>query len=283
MTTYLWTKAVGAGALMLAAFALFLGIGLGPVGTVIAPALALVTTVTTGALLVWDLKRPERFLYIFLKPNPASWLVRGGVVLTAFAALSAAWLVLGILIESGAVPSGPGSTAAAVLKVLAALAVPCGALTAGYTAFLFGQAEGRDLWQSPLLFWHLQAQAIMVGAGALAVAAAISGLSPEGVALLAQVLVLATAIHVLMVLLEFVGRHTTAQATTAAHLATHGPYARLFWPAGVGLAVVAAAVAAIGWSGIALAAVVAAGGAVQVALLSYESVFVRAGQDVPLS
>ena len=156
VTTYLWTKAVGAGALMLAAFALFLGIGLGPVGTVIAPALALVTTVITGALLVWDLKRPERFLYIFRKPNPTSWLVRGSVVLTAFAALSAAWLVLGILIESGTVPSGPGSTAAAALQALAALAVPGGALAAGYTAFLFGQAEGRDLWQSPLLFWHLQ-------------------------------------------------------------------------------------------------------------------------------
>ncbi|HJT04394.1 MAG TPA: 4Fe-4S dicluster domain-containing protein [Pseudonocardiaceae bacterium] len=283
VTTYLWTKAIGAGALMLAAFALFLGIDLGMVGTVIAPALSLAATVITGALLVWDLKRPERFLYIFLKPNPTSWLVRGGVVLTAFVALSAAWLVLGILIESGAVPSGPGSTAAAVLRVLAALAVPGGALTAGYTAFLFGQAEGRDLWQSPLLFWHLQAQAAMVGAGALVVAAPVTGLSQPGVALLARVLVFATAIHVLMVLLEFGGRHTTAQANAAAHLVTHGPYARLFWSAGVGLAVVAAAVAAVGWSGVALAAVVAAGVAVQVALLCYESVFVRAGQDVPLS
>lgn len=283
VTTYLWTKAIGAGALMLAAFALFLGIDLGTVGTVIAPALSLATTVITGALLVWDLKRPERFLYIFLKPNPTSWLVRGGVVLTAFAALSAAWLVLGILIESGAVPSGPGSTASAVFRVLAALAVPGGALTAGYTAFLFGQAEGRDLWQSPLLFWHLQAQAAMVGAGALVVAAPVAGLSQPGVALLARVLVFATAIHVLMVLLEFGGRHTTAQATAAAHLVTHGPYARLFWSAGVGLAVVAAAVAAVGWSGFDLAAVVAAGVAVQVALLCYENVFVRAGQDVPLS
>ena len=41
-------------------------------------------------------------------------------------------------------------------------------MLAGYTAFLFGQAEGRDLWQSPLLFWHLLPQAVLVGAGALA-------------------------------------------------------------------------------------------------------------------
>ncbi|NMH97596.1 4Fe-4S dicluster domain-containing protein [Pseudonocardia acidicola] len=283
VTTYLWAKGVGAGALMLAALAQFLGVDLGTVGTVIAPALGLAGTMITGALLVWDLKRPERFLYIFLRPNPASWLVRGGVVLTVFAALSTAWLVLGILIESGSVPGGPGSAATAVLRVLAALAVAGGVLTAGYTAFLFGQAEGRDLWQSPLLFWHLQAQAFMVGAGALAVTAGVTGLPEDGVALLARVLVVATTVHVLMLLLEFGGRHTSAHATAAAHLATHGPYARLFWSAGVGLAVVAAAVAAVSWSGAHPAAAVAAGLAVQIALLCYESVFVRAGQDVPLS
>ena len=33
-----------------------------------------------------------------------------------------------------------------------------------YTAFLFGQAEGRDLWQSPLLPVHLVVQAVMAGA-----------------------------------------------------------------------------------------------------------------------
>ena len=27
--------------------------------------------------------------------------------------------------------------------------------SAGYSAFLFAQARGRDFWQSPLLFWHL--------------------------------------------------------------------------------------------------------------------------------
>ena len=36
-----------------------------------------------------------------------------------------------------------------------------------YTAFLFAQAEGRDLWQSSLLPFHLMAQAFVAGAGAL--------------------------------------------------------------------------------------------------------------------
>ena len=52
-------------------------------------------------LLVWDLKRPERFLYIFLKPNPTSWLFWGSVALAAFAAVAALWLLLGVLDETG--------------------------------------------------------------------------------------------------------------------------------------------------------------------------------------
>jgi Ni/Fe-hydrogenase subunit HybB-like protein len=38
---------------------------------------------------------------------------------------------------------------------------------AGYTAFLFGQAEGRDFWQSPLLLPILLVQALVAGTAAL--------------------------------------------------------------------------------------------------------------------
>jgi Fe-S-cluster-containing dehydrogenase component/formate-dependent nitrite reductase membrane component NrfD len=277
VTTYLWTKAVGAGALMVAALARFLGVELGVLGTVVAPALGLIGVTATGVLLVWDLKRPGRFFYIFLKPNPRSWLVLGGVVLAAFAGLSALWLGAGILAETGAVASADG-----LLDVLAYLAIPAGALTAGYTGFLFGQAEGRDLWQSPLLFWHLIAQAAMVGAGAMAVAAVATGPAAAG-ELIARCLLIATMLHVVMLLLEFGGRHATAQAAAAAHMVVRGRYAPLFWTGGVALAAVAAALAAPGWNGAAAVPVLLAGLAVQVALLAYESVFVRAGQDVPLS
>src|SRR5690606_24924099 len=64
VTTYLWTKSVGAGAMLLAAIAQLLGVRLGGLGEVVAPVLGLVGVATTGGLLVWDLKRPERFLYI---------------------------------------------------------------------------------------------------------------------------------------------------------------------------------------------------------------------------
>ena len=51
----------------------------------------------------------------------------------------------------------------AALSVLAIPAVLGAAGTAGYTAFLFGQCEGRDLWQTPLLLPILLAQAVTAG------------------------------------------------------------------------------------------------------------------------
>ncbi len=66
-------------------------------------------------------------------------------------------------------------------------------------------------------------------------------------------------------------------------MVTHGRYAPAFWGGAVALAGVAAVMAAVGWAATTVLAAALAGLAVQVALLIYESVFVRAGQDVPLS
>jgi Fe-S-cluster-containing dehydrogenase component/formate-dependent nitrite reductase membrane component NrfD len=274
VTTYLWTKGVSAGVLLVAALAQLLGADLGVLGTVVAPAIALVTLAATGALLVWDLKRPERFLYLFLKPNPTSWLFWGAVALAVYAVVGGLWLLAGLAAELDLLDTGT------LLDVLAWVAIPAAGMAAGYTGFLFGQAEGRDLWQSPLLFWHLQVQALMVGAGALAVA--LPFVDVEGAPLVVRTLALATAAHVLVLAVEYGGRHATRHAAAAAHMVTHGRYARLFWTA-AGLAVLAAVVAALGWDGGLPVAAAVAGLAVQAVLLAYESVFVRAGQDVPLS
>ena len=171
----------------------------------------------------------------------------------------------------------------AAFDIVRWFAVPAAAMAAGYTGFLFGQAEGRDLWQSPLLFWHLQVQALMVGSGALAVGLPLVDVGADGERLVVRTLVLASVAHVLMLALEYGGRHATRHAAAAARLVTHGRYARTFWLAGVGTTAVAAAVAAVSWAGDLLVAALVAGLLVQVALLAYESVFVRAGQDVPLS
>src|SRR5262249_58197207 len=119
------------------------GAGAGPLRTVVAPVLSLLFLAVTTALLVLDLKRPERFLYLLFKPNGRSWLVWGGYILMAHGLLAVVWLLAGLRRDSDA---------------LVLLAVPVGFVmlaSAGYSAFLFGQAEGRDFWQSPLVLPHL--------------------------------------------------------------------------------------------------------------------------------
>lgn len=277
VTTYLWTKGVAAGALLVSALALFFGADLGILGSVVAPAMALAFVTATGVLLIADLKRPERFLYIFLKPNPTSWLFWGSLALAVFGAVAALWLLLGLAAELGTYDADPA------FALLRWLAVPAAVMAAGYTGFLFGQAEGRDLWQSPLLFWHLQAQALMAGSGALAVALPLVDVGTDGAQFVVRTLLLSTAAHVLMLVLEYGGRHASRHAAAAAHLVTHGRYAATFWIAAVGLAVAAALLGGASWTGDVLGAALVAGLLVQVALLAYESVFVRAGQDIPLS
>jgi Fe-S-cluster-containing dehydrogenase component/formate-dependent nitrite reductase membrane component NrfD len=275
VVTYLWTKGIGAGAMVLAGLAHLLGVNLGAVGDYVAPVLGIFGAATTGALLVWDLKRPERFLYIFLKSNRTSWLVLGAYVLTLFTGGSLLWLL------AAGLDIGWATT------VLAWLAIPAGAMMAGYTAFLFGQAEGRDLWQSPALFWHLVAQAVMVGGGALAVAGLFTDLSDEAWTFVAVAFVAGTVAHLLMLAVEYTGEHASRQATVAVHVITRGRYAKTFWLGAVVPAAAAAALGGFAWALVdsrEVAVLLALGGLlVQPALLAYESVFVRAGQDVPLS
>jgi Fe-S-cluster-containing dehydrogenase component len=275
VVTYLWTKGVGAGALAVAALAIILGIDFGVLGDYVAPALAIFGAATTGALLVLDLKRPERFLYLFLKSNFSSWLVLGGYVLTLFTGGAILWILAAALDIGWA------------MTTLAWLAIPFSALMAGYTAFLFGQAEGRDLWQSPVLFWHLQAQAVMVGAGILAVAGLFLDLPDAAWTLIIGSFVIATVAHLAILLIEYAGKHSSRQAATAAHVITSGRYARTFWMGSVVPTVLAAGLGVVAWlMGVdttSTVLVALAGLVVQPALLAYESVFVRAGQDMPLS
>src|SRR5438094_7025224 len=145
VSAYLWTKSIAAGALLVPTIAG--SAWWGTTLTITAPAISLLFLLLTTALLVFDLKRPERFLYILFKPNWRSWLVWGAWILIAFGAAAAAWLVAGLI--GRPVPD-------AVRLPVAALA----AATAGYSAFLFGQAEGRDFWQSPLVLPHLIVSAV---------------------------------------------------------------------------------------------------------------------------
>ena len=144
IAAYMVTKALASGALIGAALS---GWG-GALDGVALGWLSLGFTLITLSLLIGDLHQPRRFFFLLTMPNTKSWLVRGGWILGAHAALSLVW-AFGY--------SG---------KLLAAAAIPVAAATSIYTAFLFRQARGRELWCEDRLL--LPVLAIQAGAAAVA-------------------------------------------------------------------------------------------------------------------
>jgi Fe-S-cluster-containing dehydrogenase component/formate-dependent nitrite reductase membrane component NrfD len=270
VSTYLWTKSIAAGSLLMAA----LGPAWSMPGTM--PSLiSLVFLALTVALLTFDLKRPERFLYLFFKPNWHSWLVWGGWILLAFGGLASLWLV-------GAVWKAD--------RLLLALAWPTALLAlaaAGYSAFLFGQAEGRDFWQSALVLPHLIVAAVAAGSAALLLPALWlypadrDDFAPLPTWELSVFMALFLVIHVVLILSELFAKHPNQDAARAARLVRQGTMGLRLWGGvvlgGVALPLILLGLPAPPWSS-ALAALLALGG-----LWLWEDLWVRAGQAVPLS
>lgn len=272
---YLTTKAIGAGMFITAAVGLAFGwFSNIPLFTTVSAFISLLFIGITTGLLVWDLDRPERFWTILIRPQWKSWLARGAFILIGFT-ITAGLFFLGHLFR---LPD------LANWLILPGLVL--GVLSAIYTAFLFAQAEGRDLWQSTLLPWHLFVQSIMAGSGGLLVASLF--LSPGGMAfdILTWIFVASLAINLFITLSgEFGVKHASRVASDAAHLITHGKYRPFYVFSLVGgllLPLVIAAVSIAFLSGTASTVLLAAAGILSIAgLFTYEWAFVMAPQDVP--
>ena len=237
--------------------------------------ISLVFLALTVLLLTFDLKRPERCLYLFFKPNWRSWLVWGGWILLAFGGLASLWFLAALWDAD---------------RLLLALAWPTALLAlaaAGYSAFLFGQAEGRDLWQSALVLPHLIVAAVTAGNAVLLLPAL--WLYPAGLAYyappptwrLSVSLAIFLLFHLVLVLSELFAKHPNQDAARAARLLRRGTMGRRLW-GGVVLGGAVLPLILLGFPAqpvcLALAAVLALGG-----LWLWEDIWVRAGQALPLS
>jgi Fe-S-cluster-containing dehydrogenase component/formate-dependent nitrite reductase membrane component NrfD len=275
VAAYLWTKGIAAGALLIPG--LLVALGLADQNSILgigAPSIALIFNAATVGLLIADLKRPDRFHYILTKGNGDSWLVRGAYILMAHGAVSALWLLSSWLGQEF------------VLRLLAWPAVLVALATAGYTALLFGQCEGRDLWQSPLVLWHLLLQAALAGAGALLLPAVLSGSGRGMVGTLAGVLTCAVALNGLLLAGENLSKPTNRDVALAGEMIWRGRYAPAFVCGAFGLSVVLPILVLVGfqaWTGASPGVAAAAAVMVLVGLLIHEVIFVKAGQAVPLS
>jgi Fe-S-cluster-containing dehydrogenase component/formate-dependent nitrite reductase membrane component NrfD len=273
IAAYLWTKAVAAGALLVAAILLsFAGAGAGPLLNIFCPAIALVGLTTTSALLVFDLKRPDRFFYLITKPNFRSWLVIGTYFLIGYGVLATAWLLCGIFASS--VPRALRWCAAAF-----AIASAC------YSAFLFAQAKGRDLWQSPLFLWHLLVQAFVAGSATILIAGILMNAPLEILGSAIRILLISIIVSGAMIIGEIALPHVSEDVRIATRVLIRGRLSGRFW----GLVVGVGMVAPIVLTALALSSALPIAFAFVAAVLSlaglwwFEELWVKAGQAVPLS
>ncbi|MFN8202656.1 MAG: 4Fe-4S dicluster domain-containing protein [Solirubrobacteraceae bacterium] len=271
VSSYFLSKGIAAGAMMLAVLLLAVGVDGSRLGDVVPGLLALAGIAVTGLLLVSDLKQPQRAIFLFTRPQWRSWLALGVQCINVAAIVAFAFTVAALLGADG------------LRDVLAWAMVPAGALLAGYTALLFNQCEGRDLWQSPLLLAQTIVNAVLAGAGALGIAALFADAPADATDTLAWVLLGAAAAAAIIGALDVFGRHETAQAERAAKNLWRDLYAWRFW-AGVVAGTAVPCVLAAAYLAAGGALVLAAGGLVAlVGLWLYEDAWVRAGQSVPLS
>ena len=217
---------------------------------------------------VKDLDQPRRFLYVLLRPQWRSWLVRGAWIITAFGGAATLWLAL-LWMEAEAAP------------LLRLPLVALGTLAAIYTAFLLAQAKGRDLWQSPLLPFRMAVSSAMTGTAAVLLLAWLSG-APE-MPWARTALMLAVISHMGIAAAEVFMPHVTGDTERAMAIITRGPLKWHFWSAlalGNLLPLVLLAATA---GGATAASVPAAAGLVVVFAIVSEHVWVRAPQLIPLS
>jgi len=220
---------------------------------------------------VWDLDHKERFLRVVFTPQSKSWLARGAFILIAYSALCGIFWLSAVTRYSS------------VTAVLLWPTVIVGFLAAVYTAFLFGQCEGRDLWQTPLLPAHLAVQAVLCGSAVLAlIPPALGGGSQPVGSVAAHTLAICLGLHLLMLLGEIAIPHATDNARYAARLMTHGPFSRAFWGGAVVVGGIVPLLILLTFSTSRVAAGLAAALAIA-GLLIFEWCFVMAGQSVPNS
>ena len=219
--TYLLTKAISTGIFGIVSLMLALGLySETSEFSFFANLIAMTFLGITLALLVYDLKQPLRFMKIVLRPQWKSWLTKGSFILMVYGALLFGALVGNLLGFNLGSLFWWSSFCFSVLSSI-------------YTAFLFAQAKGRDMWQSKLLPWHLMIQSALAGSGVLIVLGNI--FEPTVVANMNTVFLCSLVLHLLILLGESFMTHQRPNAKRAYFELAFGSFKVPFWAGAIGL------------------------------------------------
>ncbi|MEM7371827.1 MAG: 4Fe-4S dicluster domain-containing protein [Bacteroidota bacterium] len=269
VSAYVWTKAIATGALLVPFMASVSG--LANLGTALqwsAVIVGMLFLAITGGLLIKDLDQPSRFLYILLRPQWKSWLVRGGYAITFYGLALTIWAI-GLWSESQ-VMSSIGLWLGALL----------GGITSVYTAFLFAQAKGRDFWQSPMLSFHMLIHSFMAGGAVFAILGMLGIGESDWLVFVPRLLMLCIGLNLAVILVELTTPHATADAKLTVKMITSGQYKHQFWIGLVGLGNLIPMVLLI--TGIPILIALAAI-CVLIGIYVSEHIWVQAPQQIPLS
>ena len=217
VSAYVFTKAISAGIFLLMFFGKMLRMEMSTTFSLTVGIISLAFLTLTGIFLIMDLDQPKRFLYVLLRPQWKSWLVKGGYSITLFGAMVTAWLA-GIYFNI------------AILETIGFWGgFFSGVMVAIYTAFLFAQAKGRDFWQSPSMVLHMLVHSAMAGSAFVLISNQFIPVSPEWLALSSRVLIGFLVLNMLTMLVELTITHPTDDAKLVVKMILKGRYANLFW------------------------------------------------------
>jgi Fe-S-cluster-containing dehydrogenase component/formate-dependent nitrite reductase membrane component NrfD len=271
LPSYLVTKNIAGGMLMLLSGGVMFNLfRFDPLTFLTAGFTAMVFMLLTVILLIKDLAHPSRFLNVLLRPQWKSWLARGAYIMVAFTVIAGLWW----LVEGG-VYLGllPAAFASAIRPFAAWITFPLALGVVIYSAFLLGQAEGRDMWQNPLLPFQLFSQSVMVGSGVfLALPLQVS--PPFRAVFLASLL-----INLILTLAPKLTSFASEVALLASREMTHGRFRNHFWWGGIALGHIIPLVLLLSFPPALLMAVLFA----VIGLFFYEYAFVMAPQYIPNS
>ncbi len=277
LPAYLVTKNIAGGLLMLLSLGSMFNLFSFDSATFLATGFtAMVFMLITTILLIKDLSQPKRFLNILLRPQWKSWVARGAFILVGFTVIAGLWW----LIEGAAYLGWLSNDIASALRPIAAwLTFPLALFSVIYTAFLLGQAEGRDIWQNNLLPFQLFSQSMMTASGVFLALNLFVNFPADLQEILSILFPSSIAVNLLLTFAGKLNSFPTDTAMLASREMTHGKFRNHYWWGGIALGHVMPLVLMIFFASALPVAVLAA----LIGLFFYEYAFVMAPQYIPNS
>ena len=232
VSSYVWTKAISTGSFLIAFLSLFsnfsfkgdylgqLALNFSDATTTlyIGISAGLFFLTITGILLIMDLDQPKRFLFILLRPHWKSWLVKGGYSITIFGiclSLSGLLIFMDVSLKYQFI----------VLSITSVFAI----ITSIYTAFLFRQAKGRDLWQSPLSAFHMLVHSLMGGSSLFILLSFFLNFQTTFLYFSQLTFVVSIILNLIIIFSEFKILNHSSDSKKALRLISNGRYSQVFW------------------------------------------------------